>query len=117
MKDENQAHDGVSQDPPTLEYAKADTPRRPHLQWWPSAVSILLIYVLVPTFKYADEFSSLDVDGFIATVPAFGLACYGWISNKHKNLLWRAFLMLVTIWAFFPLFKNVVDVLRLRFRV
>lgn len=112
MKDENQAQDGASQEPPTLDYAKADASGNPRLIWWPSALSIVLIFVLVPTFKRADQFSSLDVDGFIATVPAFGLACYGWISNKHKSLLWRAFLILVVIHAFLPLFKNITDVLR-----
>jgi hypothetical protein len=112
MKDEIRPHDGTSQPPPTLEYAKADASSNPRLIWWPSAVSIILLLVCVPTFGHADQFSSLYADAFIVTVPAFGLACYGWIGNKHKNLLWRTLLILVVIHAFLPLFKNITDVLR-----
>lgn len=112
MKDEIRPHDDTNQPPPTLEYAKADASSNPRLIWWPSAVSMLLVLVLVPTCMVADEFNSLYIDGFIVTVPAFGFACYGWIRNKHKNLLWRTLLILVVIHAFLPLFKNTTDVLR-----
>jgi len=105
MKDEIQLHDGTNQ-PPTLEYARAGGRGQPPLRWWIAFVAILLAF-LAP--RCACGYYGLISLPF--TVLAAGLACYGWIGNKRKNLIWRAVLMLVVILTSITLFRNIADVL------
>jgi hypothetical protein len=106
MRDESQTPEGVSQPPPTLEYATAGVQGKPRLRWWLPLVAVLLAF-LAPRCACG----YYDLISLPFTVPATGLACYGWISNKRKNLIWRAVLVLVVIFTSITLFKNIADVL------
>jgi hypothetical protein len=102
----------MSQEPPTLDYAKPVRERWLWLKWWPSltsAMSLVLAFHAVPRFRCMCGY--LDAKALAASIPAFALACLGWVGNKEKNLLWRAVLILVVIATFGVLSKNVADVL------
>ncbi len=98
----------MSQEPPTLEYARGDSSSRQRLKWWPSLIAVVLV---LGSSLTACMCGHLDRVSFLFTVPAFGFACYGWIRNRQMSLIRRVALILVVIVTSGVLFKNIVDVM------
>lgn len=96
-------------DLPVLDYARAqpDTAVTHHAGM--ALLGCAMALFLAPTFKCGCGY--LDWPGLFVTVPACGLTVYAWVRNQSRNLVWRAFLMIVVVGATMILFKNIADVL------
>jgi hypothetical protein len=98
---------------PVLEHASTKPASAGNRKWWPPLTSLVLVIVLVPSFKTPDAYHPLTGAGFIVTLPACLLACYGWITNRNSDLLWRGFLLATAVLSTMVLLANVVCVLPL----
>lgn len=96
-------------EPHVLGYAPAARGSDPPLRWWPALTSIGLAVLVAPMFACAC--GHLDELAFSVTLPACALACFGWVSNKNRNLLGRLFLMGAVVLSVMVFLKNAGDVL------
>lgn len=53
----------------------------------------------------------LGPEALIVTLPALALACYGWLSNRNRDSIWRAFVIFVVVLSLVVFLKNAGDVL------
>jgi hypothetical protein len=108
MRDESQTYDGVSQPPPTLEYAPADVHGKPFIRWWPLVTAVLLV---VGSSCTTCACGCFDWTSFPFTLSAFGLACYGRVCNRNTELAGRVLLIFVVLLTALLFVKNVADIL------